>query len=170
MLGYIKYFFIFPTLGGTGILYVLLYFNIINLHDIYTKYIRISFFMAFLTAGSFMFSFMATVLFTFSKKLFEDEVYIKIFKVLKSDFHKQNTIYSPLIRLGKVFMICVWGCIITSVSQITIGFIDNNLSTALCISLAIVTLFLIFFLLYHFSINLIKWFWLLEQKEKDKNL
>lgn len=163
---YILLAFFLPMVVCTCLLLFLDCYCDLNLSKVYIKNFRAPFFTAFLTAGSFMLSFMSIVLFTFSSKLFEDTEYIKTFKKLKEDLHHKSNFYSPLINLGKVFMICVLSCIITSVSQITIGYIKCYICRIICISLACTTFFLVFFLLYHFSINLMEWFKLLEDKGK----
>ncbi len=161
---YIAIFFIIPNLILVFVLYFLLKQGILDISTVFYQSIRPSFFTAFLTAGSFMLSLLATVLFTFSSKFFDDKLYIDNYVTMKKDFPKIENLYAPLIRLGKVFIVCVGSCIITSISQTTIGFINSNISLAICLSLACVSFFLILFLLFHFAINLMNWFSLLEDK------
>ncbi len=161
---YITIFFILPNVIVASILYFLQRTEILDISCIFYQYIRPSFFTAFLTAGSFMLSLLATVLFTFSSKFFDDKLYVDNYITMKKDFPKIGNLYAPLIRLGRVFIVCVGSCIITSISQTTIGFIKSNLSISICISLACISFFLILFLLYHFAKNLMNWFSLLEDK------
>lgn len=161
---YITIFFLIPNLILVSVIYFLLNQDVLNISCVFYSYIRPSFFTSFLTAGSFMLSLLATVLFTFSSKFFDDKLYIDNYKTLKKDFPKIGNLYAPLIRLGKVFIVCVGSCIITSISQTTLGFIKSNLSISICVSLACVSFFLILFLLYHFAKNLMNWFSLLEDK------
>lgn len=156
-----------PNFVVSIVLYFLLRLGIVEISFIFFEYIRPSFFTAFLTAGSFMLSLLAIVLFTFSSKFFDEKLYINNYIIMKKDFPKIGSLYAPLIRLGKVFIVCVGSCIITSISQTTIGFIDSPLSLSICLSLAFVSFFLIIFLLYHYTINIMKWFDLLEKKSSQ---
>lgn len=128
---------------------------------IYQKHLRGTLFTAFLTMGSFTLSLMTMFIFSLKDKLFDNEDYKK--KILAYEHLSDKVLnrYRQLVNISRLFLFCVFCCFCTSVSQFTIGLINNSIASSFCLSIAISTIFLALYILLQVWRNLEVWFHLL---------
>ena len=146
------------------IIFVSLQFIQINIYSfvsIYACSMRNTFFLAFLTVGSFVFSLMTFFLFNLKEKLFDNDKYVEMLDSLRHYFENRINKYEKLINISKGIFFTVLSCFITSFCQLSVGLIENITSTSICISLAICTLLLFLYLLLCLYNFLDIWFRLL---------
>ena len=132
-----------------------------KIHQIYQENLRGTLFVAFITMGSFTLSLMTMFMFSLKDKLFDDEDYKKIILAYEELNGKNQKRYKPLVNISRLFLFCVFCCFITSISQFTIGLLDNNFASSFCLAMAISTLFLALYILLQVWKNLEVWFDLL---------
>lgn len=139
----------------------------IDIHCVYKSAIRSTLFTAFLTMGSFMLSLMSMFMFSLKDKLFDDNEYKKLYIAKEKIVGKIDSIYSPLINISRLFLFCVMMCFMTSLSQFTVGLIDNCIASIFCLSISLATIILALYVLYNVWRNLEVWFCIL-LKDKVK--
>ena len=138
-----------------------------GLRCIYDAKLQTPLFTGFLTLGGFLLTLKTFVLIQLKKELYDTDYYkaeIDKKRALKADL----TLYGGLDRLSKLLVLSVFAALLTSVSQLSVGFIESKFAAAFCISLAVGTLALVFQSWFHIRQNLIYWFALLNEKDKSR--
>lgn len=106
----------------------------LDINSIYKSNLRGTLFTAFLTMGSFMLSLMSMFMFSLKEKLFDDGEYKKLYLAKRKITDKSDPIYGPLVNISRLFLFCVMMCFLTSISQFTIGLIENKYLTILSVA------------------------------------
>lgn len=126
------------------------------------KGVRTMFFTGFLTAGSFL---MSTKVFILVRM--NDQVYSTDYHLDKIADRARNgaaigdlgeVAYGPLYRLKKLLAASIASCLLTSIAQITLGFIKSQWAAIACFSVAAFSLSLLLSSLYYVNENLTDWF------------
>lgn len=150
---------------GVIVFSVIFYYLIEDLVKIYQTKFQVPLFAGFLTLGSFLLTLKSFVIIQFKKELFEKPYYKAAHHALYGKFIGK-TFYAPLNHLAQLLLISVIASLITSVSQLTVGFIPVRAVSALCMGLAIATLIEVGFVWLLVRRNVLKMF---EWWEKDLN-
>lgn len=119
-----------------------------KIYDLYPK-IQSAMFSSFLAMGSFMLALITLFLISLKEKFFDSKEYEHIIELKKVISNTKYCKYTPLINISKLFILCIFICFLTSLTQITIGLFENLICRSLCFSIAISTILLILFSLYH---------------------
>lgn len=137
----------------------------LDINAIYRANLRGTLFTAFLTMGSFMLSLMSMFMFSLKEKLFDDAEYNRLYSAKEKITNESDPIYGPLVNISRLFLFCVMMCFLTSMSQFTIGLIENKYLTIICLSFALSTILLALYILYNVWRNLEVWFRILLKKK-----
>lgn len=141
-----------------AIFYYLFSTNVLDRCEIYEKCFRHYIFTSFLGIGSFVFALMTAILFNMKDKVYTDNNYIAIFKNSESGKTGTISIYLPLIDIGNLFIFTVFCCLASSVLQITFGLIRHDIAASFCMSSALTTLLIIFYVVYKVKRTMQAWF------------
>ncbi len=133
------------------------YLSFENLHNLYQSKLQVAMFAGFLTIGGFLLTLKSFVVIQFKKELFEKEYYRSAHKASHGTY-SGKTYYRPLKDLAELLLVSVVLSLITSFIQITIGFLNSNSISAICIGSGIATLFLVVFLWYFVRWNILEMF------------
>ena len=144
-------------------IFIFVFFEI-DINKIYQQNIRGTLFTAFLTMGSFTLSLMTMFMFSLKDKLFDDEDYKKRIDAYAEIENKNSKRYKQLVNISRLFLFCVFCCFCTSISQFTIGLVNNVIASNFCMSIALSTLSLALYVLIQVWKNLEIWFNLLLKK------
>jgi hypothetical protein len=137
-----------------------------DLHDIYDKKLQVPLFTGFLTLGSFLLTLKTFVIVKLKEELYDSIAYkerIKKNRLLQPDLES----YAPLSRLAKFLVYTVILALITSVAQMTIGFLPYRIASAVCISFATTTLMLVIYAWWLIKDNLAYLFKMWEEQSKN---
>ena len=126
-------------------------YNTAEYTKFYTLYPKIqpAIFSSFLAMGSFMLALITLFLISLKEKFFDSKEYEKIIILKRHITNEKYCKYTPLINISKLFILCIFICFLTSLTQITIGLFNNLICKSFCLSIAITTILLILFSLYH---------------------
>lgn len=138
-----------------------------SLHEIYEVKLQVPFFTGFLTLGSFLLTLKTFVIMKLKESLYDSECYqerVRKQRILKPDL----AAYNPLNNLATFLIYAVIMAVLTAGAQITIGFLPFNIAAAICISLAITTLFLVLIAWWNIKKNLSDLFDIWEKQSRPK--
>lgn len=111
-----------------------------DLFDFYSVNLRGNFFGGFLGLGGFLLSLKTFIIVNMKDKLYSNEKYIKKWK---NSTTIKDSLLHPLRELSDILYFAILMSIISAVAQITIGFIESNISILICIYFASVTIVLL---------------------------
>lgn len=162
-------FFCFVLLVSAAFSCVIADSYISDPYDTYEKMLRPYLFTSFLTVGGFILSLIAIVLFSLRKELYDSDEYKERHnqhvneKYTSRGLTPKHNRLEPLVNLGKLLIFCVIAALITSMLQITVGFIRSPYAALFCVSFANATLCTIIFACVSVAKTLQVWFELLEK-------
>jgi hypothetical protein len=96
-------------------------------------------FTGFLTLGSFLLSLKTFIVVQLKKELFDHKEYRDHFDAVQEN-QTTDGLYAPLKQLGNFLLWSELFALLTSLSQITIGFVPHSFAKIWCLSAAIATL------------------------------
>ena len=127
----------------------------------YREGLRAPLFTGCLTLGTFLLTLQATILIRI-KEIYDTEEYDAQWRVYqdqrRAEGRKPTGYYDPLRNLGVALLLNVLFALITSILQVTVGFINAPLAVAICLGFAGTTLTLLLYLWWQIGANLIRWF------------
>lgn len=122
---------------GSGVV-ALVYFlspDIYGVPEYYAKNIRASLFTGFLTVGSFLLSLKAFIVVKLKENVFDTEVYKNKLKELRK-INPGLTLYGPVKRLSQLLFLTISSAVVASVSQLTVGLVENWMAVLFCVFVA----------------------------------
>ena len=107
----------------------------------YHSDIRTSLFISGVTIGSFLFTMKSTIIKTLKDDIFDTEEYQKdlVQKIVHSKKGKAPKYYGSLSKFSSVLFWAITLSFISSLSQITLGFIDNAIVRTGCLLIALIS-------------------------------
>lgn len=138
--------------------------GVIGRVDVFEKAFRQHFFTAFFSIGSFVFALMTAILFQMEERVYKNDEYIRLHSEVVQSTGRFDGLYAPLIRIGKLFIFAVFCCLSTSIAQISIGLINSDFASAVCMAAALSTICLILYVVYNVKKTMIAWFTILERR------
>jgi hypothetical protein len=138
----------------------------------YRDGLRTPFFTGFLTLGTFILTLQATILLRI-KEIYDHPSYLDRWKILQDQLAVKGLpgtgFYDPLRNLGLALLANVFFALITSLLQVTVGFIDAPWSIGICLGCATTTFILLLYLWWQIARNLCRWFSEIEaRREKSE--
>lgn len=129
--------------------------------------LRSAFFTGFLTLAGFILALITNILLRLQKDLFDDPIYKQRVKNASSLAGKPYSRNEPVIKLGTFLIWTVLICLLASMVQITLGLVSADWAVSGCF--ATVWAAMVFILISWWAIreNLLRWFELLREKEKQ---
>lgn len=140
----------------------------LDLVNFYGTNLRSSLFGGFLTVGGFLFSLKTFIIIKMKEEVYDHQEYIDRVTELKK-LDEKISHYGPLQRLSHLLFASVLSSIVTSVSQFSIGLIENKIAVLICIWLACFSISLLISSLILIKKNLDDWFNFLERSMKNGN-
>lgn len=127
----------------------------------YREGLRTPFFTGFLTLGTFILTLQATILLRI-KEIYDHPSYADKWNVLQGQREAQGQggtgYYDPLRNLGIALLANVFFALVTSLLQVTVGFIDDPCAVGICLGFAATTFALLLMLWWQIASNLYRWF------------
>lgn len=150
-----------------AVLSTILYYFAPRLSIVYSAKLQTPLFTGFLTLGSFLLTLKTFILVQLKEKLYDDAGYIE--RIARLRFQNASLkLYAPIMRLAELLLIAVVMALGTALLQITLGFVEHQISSAICLSFAMGTLFLVGFAWWQIRKNIYDLFqYWDEQKEKE---
>ena len=133
--------------------------------------IRTSLFVSGVTIGSFLFTMKSTIIKTLKDDIFDTEEYKKdlVQKIVHSKKAKAPKYYGSLSKFSSVLFWAITLSFISSLLQITLGFIDNALVRISCLLVALIS-----WTLLSYAVFLVRADWSLaitfQENEKERSL
>lgn len=121
--------------------------------EFYQTSLREPLFSGFLTIGAFLFSLKTFIITVMKKEVYDTEEYKRKFLELQ-DIDKSLKKYDNLKYLGELLFYTVLTSLIVAVSQFTLGFLNFDLASMICTSLAVSGIALLIWGLYEMKKNL----------------
>lgn len=138
-----------------------------DLPTFYAAKLQTPLFIGFLTIGGFLLSLKTFILVKLKEDLYDSPVYLSRYQERKC-LNADLTLYGPLKRIGNFLIYCVLGALVTSSLQFSLGFIEHRVASAVCMSVAGMTLSLVFMAWWLIRQNLNTWFDLLVKSAECK--
>jgi hypothetical protein len=132
--------------------------------DIYYTQARVPMFTGFLTLGSFLLT-LQTAIIQRLKEAYDCDDHARKVQQMRKKGHPVRY-YGSLERVGLALSTNVILALTSSTLQMTLGFFQSNWSTALCVSFAITTIFLVVYLTVQLVLAHHQWF---NKIEEEKN-
>lgn len=131
--------------------------------------IRTSLFVSGVTIGSFLFTMKSTIIKTLKDDIFDTEEYKKdlVQKIVHSKKAKAPKYYGSLSKFSSVLFWAITLSFISSLSQITVGFIDNSIVRTGCLLIALASWALLAYAVFLVRAN---WSIAITFQEKEKEL
>jgi hypothetical protein len=139
-----------------------------SLYEIYEKKLQVPFFTGFITLGSFLLTLKTFVIVKLKESLYDSESYTDIIEKHRS-LDPNLPFYDPLNNLARFLVYAVIMSISTAASQMTLGFLPFNWAAAICISLAVTTLYLVLIAWWNIKRNLSDLFAAWEKQKRPKD-
>ncbi len=157
---------LFGAFVGISFISILIYYFVPTACAKYVDKLQIPLFTGFLTLGSFLLTLKTFIIVQLKDKLYDvNEKYLREVAE-KTITGSSANFYSPLERLAELLITAVILAITTALLQLTLGYIGNQLSSAICISFAIITLLLVFFAWWQIKKNIHDLFTVWEKMKK----
>ncbi|MNB54593.1 hypothetical protein D3C87_826680 [compost metagenome] len=104
----------------------------------YSDSLRGSLFAGFLTLGGFLMSLKTFIIVNMKKEVYDSKPYQEMWREQKKldTGNRIVTIYSPLRDLSSVLYITILLCVLTAVSQLTVGLFGNLWTSIFCVWVA----------------------------------
>lgn len=144
-------------------------YPITTLGEFYAKSLRGSLFTGFLTLGGFLLSLKTFIVVNMKKEVFDTDSYIELW-MSQSKLDKKNvgTLYQPLAELSEALVYAILSCVLTSVSQFTVGLVETITSSIFCMWAALLSVMLLLVCLWSIRHNLNYMFRHLEKIAAEK--
>jgi hypothetical protein len=136
---------------------------------LYQSALRAPLFTGCLTVGSFLLTLKATIIMRI-KEIYDDPDYETSWEVYQEQRKNEAPgcaipgYYDSFKNLGVALMANVVLALVTSVLQLTLGFVSNPWAVGFCLGFGATTICLLIFLWWQITCNLMKWFEGLEAK------
>lgn len=143
-----------------------------NFGEFYATHLRGSLFAGFLTLGGFLLSLKTFIIMNMKKEVYESEAYRKRWErmsKMSSKKSKVESLYSPLRDLSTALFAAILFCVITAVSQLTIGLFSNIWTSIFCIWTAIVAVTLLLWCMFIIRANLNSMFEEFDRAAREQN-
>lgn len=127
---------------------------------------RVPLFSGFLTLGSFMLTLQTTILQRL-KEAYDTPEYMRKYLAHRED-HPEANYYESLDRLSLALSFGIISAFVTALLQMTLGFVKVAWASAICISAAGVTLFLVGYLTFQILASHREWFGKIEKQKQDE--
>jgi len=139
-----------------------------GLYADYAAHLRGNVFAGILSAGSFLLSLKTFIVVKLQENVYDSEVYKSRYLRLKREVDNTLQLYKPLRQLSDFLYWCIFFCLISSVAQVTLGFLNCFSVVLLCIFLAVFSGALVFFALWIIKSILSDWMDCLEESQLKK--
>jgi len=136
-----------------------------SFYDFYSDNMRSSLFTGFLTIGGFLLTLKTFLLVKLKEGLYDTLDYRERIKS-KQALNPKISLYGPLTRLGNFLIYCVLFALITAAFQLSIGFIQSDVTAAICVSAGFSTLGMVVWAWWEIKKNINSWFEMLEERER----
>lgn len=141
-----------------------------KLSDFYTQRLQAPLFTGFLTLGSFLLTLKTFIVIKLKEGLYDDKRYDQRLNEQQALNPKVKiSKYEPLKRLSTFLIYSVFASLFTAASQLLIGSFQRPLTALICLSLASMTLTLVFLAWWQIRLNLNDWFEILEKQESSND-
>lgn len=144
-------------------------YPIAKLGEFYATSLRGSLFTGFLTLGGFLLSLKTFIVVNMKKEVFDTDAYAELW-MNQSMLDKKNvgTLYQPLAELSEALVYAILSCVLTSVSQFTVGLAETVASSIFCMWAALLSILLLLVCLWSIRHNLNYMFRHLEKIAAEK--
>lgn len=141
-----------------------------DLPTFYQKNLQGNLFSGFLALGGFLLSLKTFIVVKLHEGIFERDSYEERYKVECEQFPENiNPYYGPLRNLSDFLVWSVGLSLITSVAQLTLGYVKQLWAVSICLGFAAVSLWLVLRAWWEIKGNLATWFELLEEEREKRN-
>jgi hypothetical protein len=134
----------------------------------YREGLRAPLFAGFLTVGTFLLTLQTTLLLRI-KEIYDDESYAIRWQVLQEQRRAKGLsrtgYYDPLRNLGLALLANIFFALVSSILQVTLGFVNTFWAVGICLGFAATTFGLLLLLWWQIAANLIRWFSEIETKK-----
>ena len=124
--------------------------------DFYAQHIRGHLFGAFLGLGGFLLSLKTFIIVNMKENLYDNDIYKDHWK--KNRQYNDKSLYEPLKELSDMLYFAIFSCIVASISQMTLGFVQHDIFALLSLFLGIFATVLLISSLLIIKENLDIWF------------
>ena len=153
---------------GAATLCTLYFYGPDKLVDIYQGKLQVAFFSGFLTLSGFILSLKTNILLKLHAELFSKDWYHDRVERMSHLKGAKISTYGPLVDVGNFLIWTVLSCLLTALAQVSVGFISHRAVAALCIGLAVVSIYFALMAWYKIRQNLQVWFQHLGEEPRPK--
>lgn len=132
-----------------------------ELHTYFAEHLRGNLFSGFLTLGGFLLSLQMFIVVKIKEDLYDSDAFCNHVKAMR-EIKPNLEHYAPLRRFSHLLTVAVSACLITAVAQLSVGLIERNWASWICIGLAVASSIWFIVVLVAVFLNLKIWFGHLE--------
>lgn len=133
----------------------------VELHTYFAEHLRGNLFSGFLTLGGFLLSLQMFIVVKIKEDLYDSDAFCKHVKAMR-EIKPDLEHYGPLRRFSHFLTVAVSACLVTAVAQLSVGLVEKNWASWICIGLAVASSIWFIVVLVAVFLNLKTWFGHLE--------